>query len=224
MSAVGERETRVRLIEVAERLYAERGVNGVSLREIGAAAGQRNTGAARYHFGSKEELLDAVWRHRMEPINERRQAMLAELDAEGRGDDLRGLAEAFLLPLSEQLGDLGRPSWYLRFCLHAAYVEGTAPTELGRDPWTQGVQVIADRFDRVLAGLGIPDAVRADRWSQFVGHMAHALADREHTLEHRPRTPLSNRALFLAGLVDTAVALAVAPVSAETARLARRPA
>ena len=221
---MGEGDTRVRLIEVAERLYAERGVNGVSLREIGAAAGQRNTGAARYHFGSKEELLDAVWRHRMEPVDARRRAMLAELDAEGRGDDLRGLAEAFLLPLSEQLGERGRPSWYLRFCLHAAYVEGTAPMALGRDPWTQGVRDLADRFDRALAALGIPDAVRADRWTQFVAHMAHALADREHALEHRPRTPLSNRALFLAGLVDTAVALAVAPVSAETARLARRPA
>lgn len=224
MPAVGESETRLRLIEVAERLYAERGVNGVSLREIGAAAGQRNTGAARYHFGSQEGLLDAVWRHRMEPVNDRRQAMLAELDADGRGEDLRGLAGAFLLPLSEQLGEVGRPSWYLRFCLHAAYVEGTAPTALGRDPWTQGVRSLADRFERALAALGIPEPVRADRWMQFVAHMAHALADREHAIEHRPRTPLSSRALFLAGLIDTAVALAAAPVSAETDRLARRPA
>ena len=109
-------DTQTRIIEVAERLFAERGINGVSLREIGAEAGQRNTGAARYHFGSKEGLVNAVYEHRMVPVNERRVAMLRELD----DDDLRGLTEAFLYPLSEQLGEPGRPSWYLRFSIQAA--------------------------------------------------------------------------------------------------------
>lgn len=215
-----EGDTRTRLVEVAERLWAERGVNGVSLREIGAAAGQRNTGAARYHFGSKEGLVNAVFQHRMVPVNERRIAMLAELD----GNDLRGLAEAFLYPLSEQLGDPGRPSWYLRFSLQAAYVDGAAPTDLSAQPWTSGILRLRRRFDRALTDLGIPTAVRHDRWHLFTGHVAHALADRERQVEHLPRRQLTDRALFLAGLVDTAVAVAAAPVSAETARLARRPA
>ena len=67
-------ETQIRLIETAERLFAERGVNGVSLREIGAEAGQRNTGAVRYHLGSKEQLVSAVFEHRMVPINARARA------------------------------------------------------------------------------------------------------------------------------------------------------
>ena len=50
-------------------MYAERGINGVSLRQIGTAAGQLNTGAARYHFGSKVGLINAVFEHRMGPIN-----------------------------------------------------------------------------------------------------------------------------------------------------------
>ena len=212
-------DTRVRLIEVAERLFAERGINGVSLREIGAAAGQRNTGAARYHFGSKEGLLDAVFRHRMEPINARRMAMLDALDQEGRGHDLRGLTEAFLYPLSEVLGDIGRPSWYLRFCVHAAFVEGTVPSHLDRQPWTHGVFVVQQRFDEALADLGLPSAVQADRWALFAGHLAHAIADREHVVHHGPRRGLTDRALFLSGLVDTAVAVAAAPISPETADL-----
>ena len=218
-------DTRLGLIETAERLFAERGVHGVSLRQIGAAAGQRNTGAVRYHFGSKEALVDAVFRHRMEPINARREAMLAELDARGR-DGVRGLAEAFLYPLSEMLGDVGRPSWYLRFCLHAAYVEGTAPTDLSRQPWTHGIHVIQQCFDAALAALDLPADVREARWAQFCGYMAHALADREHRLEHGPRQGLPDRSLFLSGLIDTAVALATAPVSPETAALLhhRRPA
>ena len=220
-------DTRLRLIEVAERLFAERGVNGVSLREIGAEADQRNTGAVRYHFGSKGGLIDAVFRHRMEPVNERREALLARLDAEGhghdhdrrRGHEVRGLAEAFLLPLSEMLGDVGRPSWYLRFCLHAAYVEGTAPTDLGRQPWTHGVHVVQQRLDAALADLGIPDGERRHRWPRFSGYMAHALADREHIVQYGPHQALAERPLFLSSLVDTAVALATAPVSHETARL-----
>jgi AcrR family transcriptional regulator len=215
-----EADTRTRLIEVAERLWSERGVNGASLREIGAAAGQRNTGAARYHFGSKEGLVNAVFQHRMVPVNERREAMLADLD----GNELRGLAEAFLYPLSEQLGEPGRPSWYLRFSMQAAYVDGAAPTDLSAQPWTSGILELRRRFDAALRELAIPDSIRRDRWDLFTGHLAGALASRERQIEDAPRTHLTDRALFLSGLVDTAVALAAAPVSAETARLARRPA
>ena len=124
--------TRVLLIETAERLFAERGVNAVSLREIGATAGQRNTGAVRYHFGTKEALVNAVFEHRMTPINEHRLAMLADLDASGRSDEARGLTEAYLLPLADMLGDPGRPSWYLRFCVHASFVAGDGPRRSGR--------------------------------------------------------------------------------------------
>jgi AcrR family transcriptional regulator len=215
-----EADTRTRLLQVAERLWAERGVNGVSLREIGAAAGQRNTGAARYHFGSKEGLVNAVFEHRMVPVNIQREAMLAELE----DDDLRGLAEAFLYPLSEQLGEPGSPSWYLRFSMQAAFVDGAAPTDLSAQPWTSGVLELRVRFLAALATLGIPEVLRLVRWDLFTSHMAGALATRELHVEHLPRKQLTDRALFLASLVDTAVALAAAPVSAETARLARRPA
>ncbi len=215
-------DTRARMIEVAERLFAERGVNGVSLREIGVEAGQRNTGAARYHFGSKAGLVDAVFEHRMVPINERRTAMLEELDGEGRGFDIRGLAEAFLYPLSEMLGDAGRPSWYLRFCIHAAYVEGTAPTAIGRDPWTSGLQTVEQRFETALAEWDVPPGLRRERWLLFAGHVSHALAHREQMLHFGPRGGLTDRAVYLSDLVDTGVALATAAVSADTERLLRQ--
>ncbi|WP_202125176.1 TetR/AcrR family transcriptional regulator [Actinomadura physcomitrii] len=73
-------DTRTRLIEVAERLFAERGVNAVSLREIAAAAGQRNTSAVACHFGTKEKLVTAIYRHRLAPTNELQLRRLAELD------------------------------------------------------------------------------------------------------------------------------------------------
>lgn len=206
--------TRQRIIVVAERLFAERGVNGVSLREIGVAAGQRNTAAARYHFGSKEGLVDAIFRYRMEPINERRLALIAEFDAAGRGDELDAVIDAYLYPLSEMLGEVGRPSWYLRFSVQAAYVAGTAPTELGRDEWTRGMHLVRTRF--LAAVSDVPPEAREGRWTLTAGYIAHALADRELLAQHGQIGGLTPRSVFLAELASTAVALASAPASSAT--------
>ncbi len=55
---------REQMILAAERLIAERGIDAVSLREIGATAGQRNNSAAQYHFGTKEGLVAAIYEYR----------------------------------------------------------------------------------------------------------------------------------------------------------------
>lgn len=211
---------RLGMIEVAERLFAERGVNGVSLREIGTQAGQRNTAAARYHFGSKEALVDAVFRHRMEPINARRLAYLDELDRTGRGHEPRGLVEAFLHPLAETLGEPGAPSWYLRFCVHAGLMEGIAIADLSREEWTRGVHIVRTRL---LARLDhLPEPLRAARWNLLAGYLGHALASRETLIEEGRGDKLTPRPVFLSDLVDTAVALATAPASPDTAAQLRR--
>ena len=67
---------------------------------------------------------------------------------------MRGLTEAFLLPLAEMLGDPGRPSWYLRFCVHASFVAGAAPNDLDGQPWTRGVAIVRDRIRQVLHAAG----------------------------------------------------------------------
>lgn len=54
-----EGDTRTRILDAAERLIAERGFNGVSVREITAEA-RANTAAVHYYFRRKEELLEAV--------------------------------------------------------------------------------------------------------------------------------------------------------------------
>ncbi|MFI4975830.1 MAG: TetR/AcrR family transcriptional regulator [Caulobacterales bacterium] len=69
------------LLNVAERLFAERGVENVALTQIVAASSQRNRSALHYHFGSRGGLLTAVLDRRLAPINARREAMLDCLPA-----------------------------------------------------------------------------------------------------------------------------------------------
>jgi AcrR family transcriptional regulator len=67
------------LLDIAERLFAERGVDNVPLTEIVTASGQKNRSALHYHFGSREGVLTAVLNRRLAPINARREAALDAL-------------------------------------------------------------------------------------------------------------------------------------------------
>jgi len=69
--------TRTRILDSAEHLFSECGVNGVSLRTIVAHAGV-NTAAVHYHFGSKYGLLEAVFARRIVPIAKERLDLLAK--------------------------------------------------------------------------------------------------------------------------------------------------
>lgn len=106
--------TRTALIEAAESLFAEGGVEAVSTRQIGAAIGSSNTNVVAYHFGSKDALIHEVYRYRLTEIDRRRGELLAEAERRGLGSDLRALLEVFYLPLFEQTDDVGRHS-YARF-------------------------------------------------------------------------------------------------------------
>jgi AcrR family transcriptional regulator len=106
--------TRTALIEAAESLFAQAGVEGVSTRQIGAAIGSSNTNVVAYHFGSKDALIREVYRHRLPAIDRRRGALLAEAERAGRSGGVRELVRLFYLPLFEQTDDNGRHS-YARF-------------------------------------------------------------------------------------------------------------
>ena len=72
--------TRDRLLDAAERLLAERGLAGTSVRAVCAEAGA-NVAAVHYHFGSKDALADAVLERRMGELTKRRVAMLEPLES-----------------------------------------------------------------------------------------------------------------------------------------------
>jgi AcrR family transcriptional regulator len=202
--------TRERMILVAEQLFAERGIGAVSLREIGAAAGQRNNSAAQYHFGSKQGLVDAIVEYRMGPINERRLALLAALDDAGRGDDLRGMVEALVEPFAEQATTAG-VTWYARFIERTMTEPGTNVFASLSHPVMRGLREVVERIDRALAEL--PDVLRGHRLALAGDLVVHAVAERERT--HRRDAPA---ALLAADLIDATVGILTADVSTDTRR------
>ncbi len=94
-------DTRSKLLDAAERLFAAQGFGAVSLRQIIAEA-DVNVAAVHYHFGSKEELLDAVVLRKAAAVNEERMARLDRVEAESNGrPKVEKVLEAFLAPMAE---------------------------------------------------------------------------------------------------------------------------
>src|SRR2546421_12961401 len=80
-------DTKTRILDAAEVLFMEHGFEATSLRQITAAAGV-NLAAVNYHFGSKEELFQAVLTRRLDPMNAERMALLDEYERDQAGEEL----------------------------------------------------------------------------------------------------------------------------------------
>lgn len=92
-------DTKQKILDTAERLFGEHGYASVSLRQVIAEA-EVNIAAVHYHFGSKEDLLDAVLLRKIGPVTAQRMENLDRVLAEA-GDQppcVEKLLEAFLLP------------------------------------------------------------------------------------------------------------------------------
>ena len=92
-------DTRSRILDGAEELFGERGLDRVSIRDITRKA-RVNLAAINYHFGSKEDLIAAVFERRVVPVNEARLAALSKVEksAGKRIPRLEAILEAFIRP------------------------------------------------------------------------------------------------------------------------------
>ena len=73
-------DTKSRILDAAEELFMEHGYEATSLRLITTAASV-NLAAVNYHFGSKEELFQAVLTRRLDPMNQDRMRLLSVYEA-----------------------------------------------------------------------------------------------------------------------------------------------
>lgn len=209
----GGSTTRARLIEAAEQLFAERGIDAVSLREINRVSGARNAIAVQYHFTDRAGVVRAILDKHGPDVEARRHAMLDQYEAEGRSD-VRQLAAALVRPLAAKLSDPdGGPAYlqiYADLLNRPNPLIGPSPLEDLADPADS-----IHRWRRLVGPLIEEDAVRLHRRFTALFHTTAELARRARSGPH------ADDRLFVSYVIDVVTAILVAPVADETRRLAR---
>jgi AcrR family transcriptional regulator len=92
-------DTKTKILDVAEKLFAEVGIHATSIRQIVKEAGV-NVASLHYHFGSKEAVIHQIITRRLQPINELKVKRLDQLEVEANGKplELEALLRAFIEP------------------------------------------------------------------------------------------------------------------------------
>ncbi|WP_185995928.1 TetR/AcrR family transcriptional regulator [Nocardioides campestrisoli] len=207
-------DARTQILRAAGRLLAEKGLEGVSFREITRSAGQKNTTALQYHFGDREGLLRAHMDLHVPRVSVRRHALLDHLTA--RGDvTLREAAGILVTPLVTELQD----EYGADFLQVAAHLVNRSEALV--DP------------DGALGALVYDPAGSLERWSVMVEplmppgtagpplHRRFAAMRFTHIeLGRRARMAAGQPSeLFASQLVDLVTSILGAGISPETSRL-----
>jgi AcrR family transcriptional regulator len=137
------------LLEVAERLFAERGVEAIAMTQIVALAGHRNRSALHYHFGSRDGVLTAVLNRRLAPINAQRERELDQLPPMAATSDVLA---ASMRPLVDAIVS---EAWGADYVAVLAQVMHH-PQLLGREAVDQALLTGARRTRRLLTAV-LPD-------------------------------------------------------------------
>ena len=104
-------DSRSNLLDAAEALFAEKGFDATTTREI-ATRSKDTLGTLSYHFGSKQKLLEEILRRRFATVAELRERYYQEARAEGHGGkpSLEGVVRAIILPYLDLVFS-GDPGW-----------------------------------------------------------------------------------------------------------------
>jgi AcrR family transcriptional regulator len=162
--------TRELILLTAERLFAERGIEAVPLRDIGLAAEQKNNFAVQYHFGDRENLVRAIAEYRAAPLAAINLRIVADLVAGERPVSVTDLVRAFVTALSANLEEdshfLGFISRYIVERGGYAGLEETVPTGLKA--------TLQEIFLRLVPHL--TSELLAERWEILFTSAVHTLA------------------------------------------------
>jgi AcrR family transcriptional regulator len=168
--------TQDRILAQAEMLFMEHGYEATSLRLITKGAGV-NLAAVNYHFGSKEELFQAVLTRRLDPLNIDRTKLLDGLEAKhgAKPVPLAEILSAMFLPALQLARDPSRGGQNFLRLLGRAYVD---PAPFIRQLLSEQYAPMINRFKAAFA-KALPHLSRDDltmRLHFVMGAMAYTLA------------------------------------------------
>jgi len=207
--------TREQLLLAGERLIAEQGFDNVSLRQINAAAGQRNSSASHYHFGSKEALINAIYEFRMERLNVRRKGLLAALPPSSEPRPVISMIEILIYPMVEEVESSEGGHHYIQFLSQLFSHPMMNLVDMWRSQFGESVGHVYYELRTALPD--IPDEVFGARFGLMWLLAVSALASRERLSAASASLAASTvPVLYVSNLVDTLTGLMTAPVSAST--------
>ncbi len=194
--------TREIILSTAERLFAEQGLFSVSNRQVSEAAGQGNNAAVGYHFGTKSDLIRAIVQRHAEPMEQLRRQLVFRHDG---SQEVRDWAGCLVLPYTDHLATLGRPSWYARFAaqvmtdpLHRALIVDAATD-------TPTVRAVIAGFDSCLPHL--PVDARRGRSDMMRNLLVHTCAEQELRLANGADDPAQAWTATATHLIDAVTGL-----------------
>jgi AcrR family transcriptional regulator len=184
------------MMRTATKLFAERGIHAVSVRELTEAAGQRNASALHYHFGSREGLLDAILEAHQSSIDAARDDLLPH-DGE---PDLESAVRALVVPLADALRTVeGRE--YLRVIAQVMSSMDVAAAQTSGPP---NARRAVEAIMRELSDVSAP--VRIVRTAHSLLMITTALANRARLVDAGTKLQLGHDA-FVADVVTGTLGL-----------------
>jgi AcrR family transcriptional regulator len=176
MTEIRTADTRERILNAGERLFMAHGYEGTSMRQITSEASV-NLAAVNYHFGSKESLMQEVFRRRLDWLNEERMRVLGEMEREAAGKPLKPsqIVDGFFGTLLRMADDEERGGvTFLRLLGRTL----TEPSEFIRTFLAHEYATVMDRYKEALF-KALPDVPKADivwRFHFMLGATSYAIA------------------------------------------------
>lgn len=176
MAEIRSNDTRERILDAAERLFMAHGYEGTSMRQITSEA-EANLAAVNYHFGSKESLMQEVFRRRLDWLNEERLIVLERMELESGGKPLKPsqIVDGFFGTLLRMAEDQQRGGMTFLRLLGRTLTE---PSEFIRTFLADEYAQVVERYKEALF-KALPDVPKAEiiwRFHFMLGATSYAIA------------------------------------------------
>jgi AcrR family transcriptional regulator len=203
---MGRPSAREKLLDSAERLFAEHGLEGVSLRTINVEAGL-SPAALHYHFGTKKALVEALLERQMPALMERRRRLLDALADRPEPPSARDVLTALIQPQVELLTEGGEPGLRYMRLIHRLHADGDLDPQFVMERWPGGV----DRLVPLLrkASPKLPLSLIQLRLGLSIDAMLRSLS-------HGPAVEGGDLEAHVSALLDFLTGAFEAPVTGES--------
>jgi AcrR family transcriptional regulator len=204
------RRTRERLLNVAEQLFGERGIDAVSLREIRLAAGARNAAAVQFHFENRAGLLEALIERHLPGIAAIQRELFDIMLAEGREDDVRSLVEVLVRPTAVYVLRGSSERAWVKIMSDLVQRPDLRLTEMGSVAPEVAQKVGAALYEKLATQM--PARIAQERIVTLAQIALHVCADRARVDDDPTRTRQHiSGPMFAENLVDSVCGAQSAP-------------